>query len=265
MEISESFIDSLHKFGKALSEEVVVIQSHKSEVSYKEDQSPLTIADIHSNGRIRAFLKEHSQVKNIISEEEKETSFSERSKWEYYWLIDPIDGTKEFIKGGDDFCINIALCKGNEPIFGYVACPKKKDQYYAIKGRGAFKNKSRIYAKYHTNLYKNKIRIVASKSHMNEDTKNFIQKVEQNNEVETLNIGSSLKFCIVAEGGADVYPRFGPTMEWDTGAPQVIAEESGAVVYTVDKENFGKKLKYNKENLLNPYFIVSCPHFKFPS
>ena len=100
---------------------------------------------------------------------------------------------------------------------------------------------------------------------MNEDTKNFIQKVEQNNEVETLNIGSSLKFCIVAEGGADVYPRFGPTMEWDTGAPQVIAEESGAVVYTVDKENFGKKLKYNKENLLNPYFIVSCPHFKFPS
>ena len=264
MNITESFIDSLHEFGKELSEEIVVIQRQKGAVSYKEDQSPLTIADIHSNGRIRNFLEKHSDIKNIISEEDKEVSFKERSKWDYYWLIDPIDGTKEFIKGGDDFCINIALCKGNEPIFGYVACPKRQDQYYAIKGCGAFKNKSRIYSRYYINSYGKKIKVVASKSHMNEATENFIKKIELKYQVETLNIGSSLKFCIIAEGGADVYPRFGPTMEWDTGAPQVIAEESGAAVYIAEGENFGKKMQYNKENLLNPFFIVSSPHFVLP-
>ena len=265
MKITESFIDSLHEFGKELSEEVVVIQAQKSAVSYKEDKSPLTIADIHSNARIRQFLQENSDIKNIISEEDKEVNFKERSKWDYYWLIDPIDGTKEFVKGGDDFCINIALCKGSEPIFGYVACPKKEDQYYAIKGCGAFKNRSRIYSKYSINSYAKKIRIVASKSHMNEATANFIKNVELKYQVETLNIGSSLKFCIVAEGNADVYPRFGPTMEWDTGAPQVIAEESGAAVYIAEGESFGRKMKYNKENLLNPFFIVSAPHINLPN
>ena len=160
MKITESFIDSLHEFGKELSEEVVVIQAQKGAVSYKEDESPLTTADIHSNARIRQFLQENSDIKNIISEEDKEIAFEERSKWDYYWLIDPIDGTKEFIKGGDDFCINIALCKDSEPIFGYVACPKRKDQYYAIKGYGAFKNKERIYAKYSINPFKKKVSIV---------------------------------------------------------------------------------------------------------
>lgn len=264
MKITEFFIDSLHEFGKELSEEVIVIQNQKGIVSYKEDKSPLTIADIHSNARIRQFLQENSDVKNIISEEDKEVNFKERSKWNYYWLIDPIDGTKEFVKGGDDFCINIALCKGSEPIFGYVACPRKQNQYYAIKGCGAFKNKSRIYSKYSINPSEKKVKVVASKSHMNAATEAFIKKVELHHEVETLNIGSSLKFCIIAEGGADVYPRFGPTMEWDTAAPQIIAEESGAVVHIAKGESTGKRMQYNKENLLNPFFIVSSPHFEVP-
>ena len=157
------------------------------------------------------------------------------------------------------------MCKGREPIFGYVACPKKQDQYYAIKGRGAFKNKSRIYSKYSINPYGRKIKIVASKSHMNEETENFIKTLEYKNQIETLNIGSSRKFCIIAEGGADVYPRFGPTMEWDTAAPQIIAEESGAEVYIAEKNNFGQPMSYNKENLLNPFFIVCAKYVSLPS
>lgn len=260
MIISESFIDALLEFGEQLAEEIVVIQKQKGDVSYKSDSSPLTVADLHSNARIRGFLNEYSDIKNIISEEDKEIAFKERSKWEYYWLIDPIDGTKEFVKGGEDFCVNIALCKGSEPIFGYVLCPRKLDHYYAIRGYGAFKNRERIYARYSIKPNLNKLQIIASKSHMNDETKGFIEKLKSKFEIETINIGSSLKFCIIAEGLADVYPRFGPTMEWDTAAPQIIAEESGASVYISSEINFGKKMVYNKENLLNPYFIVSSAH-----
>jgi 3'(2'), 5'-bisphosphate nucleotidase len=173
-------------------------------------------------------------------------------------MIDPIDGTKEFVKGGDDFCINIALCNGDRPVFGYVACPKKSDQYFAIEGRGAFKNGERIYAKHSINPQSNLVKVVASKSHMNEKTSEFISNLEKIYKVETLNVGSSLKFCLVAEGEAHIYPRFGPTMEWDTCAPQIIAEESGANVFVANNMS---ALKYNKQNLLNPFFIVAAKTF----
>lgn len=259
MQINKEFIDKLLVFGAELSKEVVEIQRRGFETLQKEDKSPLTEADLHSNKRIREFLFANTDVSNIISEEDKEIEYEERAKWDYYWLIDPIDGTKEFVKGGDDFCINIALCKGSEPIFGYVACPKKEDQYYAIQGRGAFKNGERIYAIYYYNPQGGTIKVVASKSHLNKETEDFINNLKKTNEVETLNIGSSLKFCLVAEGKAHIYPRFGPTMEWDTCAPQIIAEESGASVSVADS---GKPLSYNKENLLNPFFIVSSKVLK---
>lgn len=251
MNINIDFINNLLSFGKELSREVCEIQTQGFETLQKEDKSPLTEADLHSNKRIREFLFSNSNVTNIISEEDKSIDYQKRSQWDYYWMIDPIDGTKEFVKGGDDFCINIALCKGEEPVFGYVACPKKKDQYYAIQGRGAFKNGERIYCAKRSS--RDPIRVVASKSHLNEDTKNFIESLKTKHQVELLSIGSSLKFCLIAEGKADIYPRFGPTMEWDTCAPQIIAEESGADVFA---DTTNKPLIYNKENLLNPYFIV---------
>lgn len=254
MNITKKFIDKLLAFGAELSEEVIEIQKRGFETLQKDDKSPLTEADLHSNKRIREFLFANAQIKNIISEEDKEIDYRERAKWDYYWLIDPIDGTKEFVKGGDDFCINIALCKGFQPVFGYVACPKKKDQYFAIKDRGAFKNGERIYAIYSRNLQGDPIKVVASKSHLNQETEDFINNLKKDHAVETLNIGSSLKFCLVAEGKAHIYPRFGPTMEWDTCAPQIIAEESGANVYIADSH---RPLEYNKKNLLNPFFIVS--------
>ena len=214
--INKEFIDKLLIFGAELSKEVCEIQERGFETLQKDDKSPLTEADLHSNKRIREFLFANTEITNIISEEDKEIDYEERSKWDYYWLIDPIDGTKEFVKGGDDFCINIALCKGSEPVFGYVACPKKQDQYFAIKDRGAFKNGERIYAKYSYNLQGEPIKVVASKSHLNKETEEFINNLKNNHKVETLNIGSSLKFCLVAEGEAHIYPRFGATMEWDT-------------------------------------------------
>ena len=259
MKLNKVFIDKLLAFGAELSEEVCEIQALGFETMKKEDSSPLTEADLHSNKRIRDFLFANTDVSNIISEEDKEIAYKQRSKWDYYWLIDPIDGTKEFVKGGDDFCINIALCKGSSPIFGYVACPKKQDQFFAIKDRGAFKNNKPIYAKYSYNPQGEPIKVVASKSHLNQDTEDFINNLKKDHKVETLNIGSSLKFCLVAEGKADIYPRFGPTMEWDTCAPQIIAEESGALVYNAQNN---QQLHYNKESLLNPFFIVSSKTIK---
>lgn len=261
MKITKEFIDKLLIFGAKLSEEVIEIQKRGFETLQKDDKSPLTEADLHSNKRIREFIFANTEVANIISEEDKEIEYEERTKWDYYWLIDPIDGTKEFVKGGDDFCINIALCKGSEPLFGYVACPKKKDQYFAIQNRGAFKNGKPIYAIYSHSPQGNPIKVVASKSHLNKETEDFINNLKKGHEVETLNIGSSLKFCLVAEGKAHIYPRFGPTMEWDTCAPQIIAEESGAIVYRVEDR---APLQYNKENLLNPFFIVSSKTLNKP-
>lgn len=255
MQINKIFIDNLLNFGKELGQEVLDIQLDKSnlDIQTKKDESPLSKADLHSNTRIRDFLSKNSEVKNYISEEDKEIAYEDRKDWDYYWLIDPIDGTKEFIKGGNDFCINIALCKKDAPIFGYVCCPALGDQYYAIEGRGAFKNKDRIFCN-SADPDSHQLNVVASKSHMNDETKNFVDNLSDSFGVNLINVGSSLKFCMVAEGKADIYPRFGPTMEWDTCAPQIIAQESGADVFVADSL---EPLTYNKENLLNPFFIVT--------
>lgn len=248
-----SFVEKLIPFGETLAEDIVNIQNSDFEVSSKSDESPLTQADLHSNKEIKNFIEKNSSVKNFISEEDKEVPFEVRKDWDYYWVIDPIDGTKEFVKGGDDFCVNIALCKGDSPIFGYVLQPKTKDYYYAIKGQGAFKNGQSI----KSTPQSKPLRVVASKSHLNEETKRFLDALSNNlnYELEIVNIGSSLKFCLIAEGLADIYPRFGPTMEWDSCAPHIIVTESGADIYNLNSND--KNFIYNKENLLNPFFIAT--------
>lgn len=248
--IDETFVNNLIDFGQKLSKEIVDIQNSDFEISSKSDDSPLTQADLHSNKEIKKFLLENSSVSNFISEEDKEVDYDVRKNWEYYWVIDPIDGTKEFVKGGDDFCVNIALCKGDSPVFGYVSRPKTGDYYYASKGKGAFKNKSPI----ESSWKEDPLRVVASKSHINEETQNLLDLISKHYNLEILSIGSSLKFCLIAEGLADFYPRLGPTMEWDTCAPQIISEESGCTIHADCPEN---TLIYNKENLLNPFFTVS--------
>jgi 3'(2'), 5'-bisphosphate nucleotidase len=186
-----------------------------------------------------------------MSEENKMVDFNERKDWDYYWCIDPIDGTKEFIKKNGEFTVNIALIKKNEPVLGVVYAPAINAMYSAKLGEGAFKNGIKLPLQKNNNLSKKMI-VVASKSHLSPETQEFINNLDTK-EVEQVSKGSSLKLCMVAEGSADIYPRLAPTMEWDTAAADAIVREAGKMTLQFDTNI---PLIYNKENLLNPWFVV---------
>ncbi len=242
--------DALVILIKKLNKDVEEIKITDFDVDFKLDNSPLTKADLHVNRHLSDFVH-NSNCKNIISEEISNLEFEERKSWRYYWVIDPIDGTKEFINKSTDYTINIALCHEKEPIFGLVSCPATNDIYYAYKNKGAFLNGKEISISTETDS--NLKRVIASKSHINAETTKFIEDLKKNYEIDVKNYGSSLKICKIAEGKADIYPRFGPTMEWDTCAAQIILEEAGGSM--LDKKNL--KLTYNKADLRNPFFIAS--------
>lgn len=232
-----------------LGKEAELIRKSNVEIELKEDSSPITKADLLINEELnKFFLSTH--FKNVISEENAEIPYKERKKWEFFWCIDPIDGTKEYIAGGSDYTINIALCIKDRPVFSIVYAPAREELFVAEKDQGATKNKRKISVESKTS---NLLRIVASKSHMNSETTEYIEKQKESNKIKLLQFGSSLKICKVAEGIADLYPRFGPTMEWDTCAADLIVSEAGGGIYNIEQE----VLKYNKKNLINPYFIVS--------
>ncbi|MBT0881434.1 MULTISPECIES: 3'(2'),5'-bisphosphate nucleotidase CysQ [unclassified Campylobacter] len=216
-------------------------------IYYKNDKSPLTEADLVVNDYICKSLAQYSIP--IISEENKNIQYSVRKNWKYCWLIDPIDGTKEFINKNKEWTINIALIHNGQPILGVVYAPALKLLYNAQQNKGAYKNNVKLPLELNKNTYK----IVASKSHLNDETKYFIDNIKTNLDKEFISIGSSLKLCLVASGEADCYPRLAPTMEWDTAAAHIIVSESGKNVYNYHTL---KPLKYNKENLLNPYFVA---------
>ncbi len=223
------------------------------EIDRKADDSPLTQADKAANDIICAGLEKLEVVYPIISEENKMLSYEERKDYEYCWLVDPLDGTKEFIKRNGEFTVNIALIHNGAPVMGVVYAPDLEEMYWAVKGQGAWKEKAGNIQKINAANFKmadSGLRVVCSRSHLNEDTQNFLDNL---NEPQTVAKGSSLKFLILAESSAELYPRLAPTMEWDTGAAQAILEEAGGSV--INNET-GKPLSYNKENLLNPYFIA---------
>jgi 3'(2'), 5'-bisphosphate nucleotidase len=233
----------------------IQVQEKESE-SFESGKSPLTNADIKSNEIICNGLKENYPNIPIISEENKEIDYSIRREWKYFWLIDPLDGTKEFIKKNGEFTVNIALIKDGFPIIGVVYAPVKKTIYFGDTLNGSFRigeDKQKI----KLNSVEKKeegIRIVASKSHFTKETEEFVNNLKKEyGSVDLVNAGSSLKLCLVAEGSADIYPRLGPTMEWDTAAAHAVVKFSGKNVYDFSTN---KELRYNKENLLNPYFIV---------
>ena len=228
---------------------------HDFEIEKKSDSSPLTIADKKSHEFIKSKLKEITPDIPILSEEGKDIPYEIRKDWKLFWLIDPLDGTKEFIKRNGEFTVNIALIKDRSPMFGVINVPVQKTTYYAIKNEGAYKKTENSVEKISvSNFDPHNIRVVASRSHMNEDTKIFIENLERKyGNVTVVSAGSSLKFCLVAEGKADIYPRFGPTMGWDTAAGHAIVEAAGGKVIRVN----GVPLTYNKTELLNPYFIAT--------
>lgn len=222
-------------------------------VEYKEDRSPLTEADTKSNEIICRELEKVYPDIPLLSEENQEVPYETRKDWEYYWCIDPIDGTKEFIKKNGEFTVNIALIHKNIPVLGVVYAPALGDVYMAKRGEGAYKNMQSLPLEVNESPEK-LLRVVASKSHLSEETQVFIDAIAKETEsIEQVSKGSSLKLVMVAEGSADIYPRLAPTMEWDTAAAHAIVLEAGKQVIQFENK---MPVLYNKENLLNPWFVV---------
>jgi len=239
---------------KEAGDAIMQIYSQDFEVEYKQDSSPLTLADKRANDIIENRLNQLSVNLPILSEEGKDIPYEERKHWEYFWLVDPLDGTKEFIKKNGEFTVNIALIYKDTPVLGVVYAPALDVCYWAKRGEGAFKDGQRLPLK--TESQRETYKIVASRSHMSDETQAFIDDIATNKEKELISIGSSLKICLVAEGEADIYPRLGPTMEWDTGAAHVITIESNINIVNYKKHKMQKNMKYNKKNLLNDWFVV---------
>ena len=234
------------------SEILTVYNSTDFGVESKEDNSPLTLADKNAHAAIVNILKKSGLP--ILSEEGKDIPYSERRNWKQFWLVDPLDGTKEFIKRNGEFTVNIALIENQTPVLGVVAVPVTGDIYYGGVEIGAYKTESGFNHPLHklqkAAHSKSGIRVVASRSHLNEATQNFISTL---NNPQLVSKGSSLKFMMLADGLADIYPRFAPTMEWDTAAAHAIVNQ---LDFQVLKQGTSKELQYNKESLINPGFVV---------
>ncbi len=242
---------------KAGEEILAIYDTDDFDVDLKSDSSPLTKADKKGHDVIISFL-EGTNIP-ILSEEGYEIPFADRKKWDQYWCIDPLDGTKEFIKRNGEFTVNIALVEKGIPIMGVVFVPVLNKLFFGVKGEGSWLevNEKTETLKPKTtptelNLLKQQdgLRIVASRSHLSQETEDFINELSN---PSTVSMGSSLKFLVLAENGADIYPRFAPTMEWDTAAAHGVLLGLG---YEVFEHPSLTPLIYNKENLLNPYFIV---------
>ena len=258
---------------KALADKVIAI-SHQAgnkimeiyqrdfDVDVKSDQSPLTEADLAAHHCIVDGLKALSDLP-VLSEESANIAWSERSQWQQYWLVDPLDGTKEFIKKNGEFTVNIALIDQGKPVFGVVYAPVLQQTYVGIAGQGAYKltqgKREDICPAPHQpgEIW----RIVGSRSHQSPEIQAFLDSL--GGESELVAMGSSLKLCLVAEGAAHLYPRLGPTSEWDTAAAQAVVEAAGGKVTIIDdpanaRDEHASVLRYNQqESVLNPYFLVS--------
>lgn len=246
--------------------EILTVYKDDIVVEYKADESPLTMADKNAHQAIVDGLKASGLP--LLSEEGKAIPYEERSKWGLFWMVDPLDGTKEFIRKNGEFTVNIALIDQDAPVMGVVYVPVTGTLYYASSTIGAYKIKLdgdfsegeiTTIIKSAVSLINNEspaiYTIVASRSHSTKETDEFIaQKKTEVGDIELINAGSSLKLCLVAERKAHIYPRLAPTMEWDTAAGHAIASFSGCKVYDYAT---GNELMYNKENMLNPWFIVA--------
>ncbi len=242
-----------------VSEQILDIYENAAEnpcaVEIKADGSPLTLADKRAHTFIEGALQKLDPMIPILSEESNKAVFDQRGHWQQFWLVDPLDGSKEFVKRNGEFTVNIALIENGAPILGVVHAPVKNTSYFAAIGVGAFKkqgnDKSRSIAT--KKFVANHATMVASRSHSGTETACFRLNLERATGAVTMtSMGSSLKICLVAEGVADIYPRLGPTSEWDTAAAQCVLEVAGGQITDLN----GRRLKYNKANILNPRFLA---------
>jgi len=251
--------------------EILEVYDTNFKVSYKADESPVTLADERASDRITEVLQEFNIP--VLSEEGEHSDYSIRQHWNRLWIVDPLDGTKEFVKRNGEFTVNIALVEQHEPVIGVIWSPVFKDLYFAAKGLGAFRIDSHTFLTIADTIGtlsldeligtaerlplaqdRQSYRVVASRSHLSKETYAHIQVLnDRYPHVEIVNTGSSIKLCWVAEGRADEYPRFGHTMEWDTAAGHAILSEAGGEL--IDHET-GKTMRYNRPNLQNNWFIA---------
>ena len=244
-------IDSLIQTAREAGDAILAIYRQDFAIYEKQDASPLTEADLASHRIIVDALGKLTPDIPVLSEEDAEIPFEKRSQWSTYWLIDPLDGTKEFIKKNDEFTVNIALVRDHKAILGVVHVPATGVTFHGEAGKGAFRttdgNTMQIHA---TAEARSPLRVAGSRSHAGSSLQRFLDSVGEH---EIVSMGSSLKLCLVAEGEADIYPRLGPTSEWDTAAAQAVVEAAGGMV----TDTAGTPLQYNtKESLLNPEFLV---------
>lgn len=257
---NQEFIDKINKIAIDAGKKIMAIYEMDFEVYEKSDESPLTEADLASHHHIINELAALKTRFPVLSEESDDTIWNDRKSWTTYWLIDPLDGTKEFIKKNGEFSVNIALIHENEPVLGVVYAPALDVLYFASKTIGAWKTEAgetkRIYV---SEKVATPLRVVGSRSHQ---SNSMLEYLNQYSNFDMIPMGSSLKICLVAEGKADLYPRLGPTCEWDTAAAHAVVNAAGGhcVIYDENANSESEELRYNtKESLLNPYFIVKGP------
>ncbi|MGM0767011.1 MAG: 3'(2'),5'-bisphosphate nucleotidase CysQ [Pseudomonadota bacterium] len=229
-----------------------VLQIYQSDfsVNYKEDDSPITAADVASHDIIVGGLVQLTPNIPILSEEEAALPWDDRKHWQQFWLVDPVDGTREFAQRSDEFTVNIALIENGKPVLGVVTAPALHEAFWGVLGHGAFKRDANGQIQpIHVADARRVKRVVASKNHLNAGTQEFIDALGAH---ELVQAGSSLKLCRIAEGAADIYPRLAPTYEWDTAAAHAVLAAAGGSVERIE----GGTLSYGKRNLLNPYFIA---------
>ncbi|MEZ4908134.1 MAG: 3'(2'),5'-bisphosphate nucleotidase CysQ [Saprospiraceae bacterium] len=257
MVVDKTLIDIVKKISIEAGK---IILSHyndidiNSSIEIKSDKSPVTIADKESSSYIIKKLLEATPDIPVISEEENNYSYQQRKSFDYFWLIDPLDGTKEFINKNGEFTTNIALIHKKKPIFGVVHSPVMNTIYWAAKNQGAFLSENNITKKINTNNFKfdgSHLRIVVSRSHLDDKTINFLSTFKY---PVIIKKGSSLKFMQIAEGKADLYFRFNSISEWDTAASHIIVEEAGGKIKNILTN---KNINYNKKNMKIPGFIVT--------
>lgn len=247
-------------------EAILKVYNSDFEVENKEDKSPLTEADKQSHLTLMKELDKTALP--ILSEEGRGIPYLERKDWNYFWMVDPLDGTKEFVKRNGEFTVNVALIHQQKAILGVIYVPVKDSIYFGAEGLGAFKvenfskkvnkalNDWTIKSNQLPKQVKRPFTMVGSRSHMSDETLKYMESCKkEKGEVEIISIGSSLKLCMVAEGKADAYPRFAPTMEWDTAAGQAIVESMGGKVIEWETKT---NMKYNREDLLNKWFLVTA-------
>ncbi len=246
-------IDNLVALAREAGKAILDVYQSEFAVERKDDKSPLTLADKRSHEIIAAGLQKTSSYP-VLSEEGRNIPYEERRKWDVFWLVDPLDGTKEFIGRNGQFTVNIALIRNCRPELGVILVPVTGEVYHAAKGRGAFRIHEGTEEQLPLQTRHEQFTVVGSRSHSSPEQEDYIRSLrKKHGEIDFVSAGSSLKFCLVAEGHADLYPRLGPTMEWDTGAGQIIVEEAGGTVMQFGTD---KPLQYNKQDLVNPRFIV---------